>query len=373
MKKTDRISSPEFFLFIFCYTLSYARILSFADSSSRQDSWLVLIVSFLLSIPFVVVFAALLKRFPTKNMLQIFRIVFGKAAGTVISVLYVVYFTLVLSHMLNDMSEFYTSYIEPETPPMLFIVITILTAAYGLKTGIQYLVKMSGVIALVSAVSVVGPFLLLLDKMDFSNFLPILRYPPKIYFQSVTQFWFLQSSLILFPLMLTPVLRSPQSFGKSSLGGMAAGTLGLLLISVRNTTVLGPMAAIVDSASYASTRVIEIGNFFTRVEIVVSLITTILIFLSICMVYYSAAQGAAQLFKIQSMKRAILPVGAVAALLAMVYFPSTIAHLEYAKNYNVPLYSAFCFFFPPAALIAAKLRRLREDAPPEAKEEVKPE
>jgi spore germination protein KB len=369
MNKTDRISSPEFFLFMICYTLSYSRILSFADSSSRQDSWLVLIVSFLFSLPFVMIYAALLKRFPAKNMLQIFRIVFGKAAGTVISVLYIVYFTLVLSHMLNDMSEFFTSYIEPETPPMLFIVITILTAAYGLKTGIQYLVKMSGIIALLSAVSVFVPFLLLLSKMDFTNFLPVLRYPPKIYFQSFTQFWHLQTNLILFPLMLTPRLQFPRSVGKSTLRGIAAGTLGLLLIIVRNTAVLGPMAAVVDSASYASTRVIEVGNVFTRVEIVVSLITTILIFLSISVVYFSAAEGVSQLFRIKFFPWAILPIGAAATVLAMVFFPSTVEHLEYAKNYNVPLYSAFGFVFPPAALIAAKLRRLREDAPPEAKPE----
>ena len=359
MDNTDRISSLEFFFLTVCFSLSHVRVLSFTDSTAKQDSWLVLIAAFIVSIPFVLIYTELAKRFPSKSLLEIYTTVFGKILGTCLSIIYIAYFLIVFSHYLNDLSEFYTGFIEPETPAILFILIAVLVSAYGLKTGIHYLAKMSAVIAVISFLSIIIPFLMLLGKMDFSNFLPILRHPPKIYAQSISQAVLVPCCQVLYLFMLTPKLQSANKLGKYTLGGLAVGILGLLLVSIRNTAVLGPMAAVVDSASYASTRIIEIGNFFTRVEIVVALITTILIFFDICVIYFDAAQGIRQIFKLKSLRWAIIPAGMIAVVLAIVVFPSSIEHLEFAKMYNVPVYSAFHLFFPPLALIIAKLRKLK--------------
>jgi spore germination protein KB len=161
---------------------------------------------------------------------------------------------------------------------------------------------------------------------------------------------------MMFLLMLTPKLRSARRLPRYSLLGLALGVSGFLLISIRNTAVLGPMASLVNSASYDATSLIDIGDIFTRVDFIVALNTTISLFFNICILYYAAAAGAAQFFKLKSMRWAILPVGAVSAGLALKLFNSSMEHLEFSVKYNELLYSPFQFLVPSVALLTATLR-----------------
>lgn len=362
-QEIDKISYREYLFLVFNHIIGYTLVLSFTDSVAKQDSWLVILSGFLTAIPFVLLYAVLAKRFPSKTLLEVYRLVFGKWIGTAVSFLYVLLFLVVLGFYLRDLEEFYTGFIQPETPPVLFVVVALTAAAYGIMTGIEFLAKMSFPFAVLSILSIVVTFVFLIGKMDFSNFLPVLRQPPKTYLSSISQFALVPCGQMMFLLMLTPKLRSARRLPRYSLLGLALGVSGFLLISIRNTAVLGPMASLVNSASYDATSLIDIGDIFTRVDFIVALNTTISLFFNICILYYAAAAGAAQFFKLKSMRWAILPVGAVSAVLALKLFNSSMEHLEFSVKYNVLLFSPFHFLIPSVALLTATLRRLREPEP----------
>jgi spore germination protein KB len=262
-QEIDKISYREYLFLVFNHIIGYTLVLSFTDSVAKQDSWLVILSGFLTAIPFVLLYAVLAKRFPSKTLLEVYRLVFGKWIGTAVSFLYVLLFLVVLGFYLRDLEEFYTGFIQPETPPVLFVVVALTAAAYGIMTGIEFLAKMSFPFAVLSILSIVVTFVFLIGKMDFSNFLPVLRQPPKTYLSSISQFALVPCGQMMFLLMLTPKLRSARRLPRYSLLGLALGVSGFLLISIRNTAVLGPMASLVNSASYDATSLIDIGDIFT--------------------------------------------------------------------------------------------------------------
>lgn len=362
MVNNDKISNTEYLFLVINHIMGYVLVLSFTDSAAKQDSWLVIIAAFFISVPFILIYAGLAKRFPSKTLLDVYQIVFGKVLGTIVSILYIGLFLVVFSYYLQDLSEFYISFFEPETPPVLFITVAVLAAAYGVIKGIQYLAKMSIVFAVLAIASIIITFFMLIGKMDFSNFLPVLRQPTKIYLKSISMFVMVPCCQTVYLLMLTPKLQSARELPRFLFWGLMIGIFFMLMISVRNTAVLGPLASIVDSASFGAIRMINIGNIITRVEFIVALATTALVFFNICILYYNAAQGLTQLFRLKSILWVVVPVGGIGVFLSLKMFNSSIEHVEFAMKYNIPIYSAFHFVFPPLALITAKLRKLKDMA-----------
>lgn len=360
MDPKDKITYHSYLFLVYNHIIGYTLVLSFTDRIARQDSWLVILAGFLASLPFVLSYAHLAGRFPSKTLLEVYQTVFGKIAGTAVSALYVVFFLVVFGLYLRDLADFYTGFIQTETSPYLFVIIAVLVAAYGVKVGIEYLAKMSFPFAVLSILGIVVTFVFLIGKMDFSNFLPILRQSPKVYLSSISQFALVPCCQMMFLLMLTPKLREVRKLPRFSFWGLAMGVAGILLICIRNTAVLGPMACVVNSASYDATSLISIGGIFTRVDFLVALDTTISLFCNICIIYYAASMGLAQLFRLKSARWTILPAGTIAVYLSLHLFGSSIEHIEFSVKYNLIVFSAFHFVFPIVALLTAKLRNLRD-------------
>jgi spore germination protein KB len=360
MDKNEKVLRAEYFFLVYCFTLRFVEVLNFTDTTAKNDAWLVIIAGAAIAVPFIVIFTSLAKRFPSKTLLEIYPLVLGKVPGTIILILYTAYFHVISSHFLDDLAEFFSIYVQPDTPLIFFIIVFTLSCAIVLRMGIEYLVKTCFIIALSGSITALATSLMLLREMDFSNFLPILRQEPRVYLESVSQFAFVPGVHVLILFMLNPKFHSKRGITKLTVIGFGLGVLSLLTISIRNTAVLGSVATVVNSPSYYTLRLIDIGELFTRVDFAASINITILTFLATSIVYYSAVQGLNLLFKPKNKNFFIIPSGIIIDILSVFLFDSSMEHLEFAKNYNVPVYGCFYFVFPPLALIVAKLRRIKE-------------
>jgi spore germination protein KB len=155
------------------------------DSLAKQDAWIVLITATVLCMPFILSYVFLAKRFPGMTLIEIFKEVYGRIACKFVSGMYILFFILIFCFNLRDLSDFYTEFIMPETPGMMFIIVFILVAAYALKKGIQIVAKLSFIGCALTFAAVVFTFLLLLGKMDFRNFLPVFEIPAKLLFSPI--------------------------------------------------------------------------------------------------------------------------------------------------------------------------------------------
>lgn len=355
--KQTKLNSLLYIYLIVGFLMGSVLILSFMDSIAKQDAWFIIITAFILCIPFILSYSTLSKWHPGKNLIEICDLVYGRFIGKFVSMLYILYFTMLFTFNLRDLADFYTGFIMPETPKLVFLLVFILISAYAVKKGITSIARVSIFAVCFAGISIIFTFILLLSKMDFTNFLPILELSPITYFKATSHFMIVPFCELAVFLMVMPALDGTQKINKQTTVGLCIAALIMLTISIQNTAVLGISTSTHDMASYQAVRLIDLGEFFTRVELLVGMGFTMVLFIKISVIYFATVKSISQLFKMQDHAPLILPVGGIMIILALITYDSTVSHYEFALKYNVYLIALFEFILPPLSLLIAKIRR----------------
>jgi spore germination protein KB len=361
----EKIRASQFRFLIVSFIMGSTLLITMIDGIAGQSSWIVIILGFIVSVPFWLIYAHLSKRFPGKSLIQMNDIIFGRVIGKAVSMIYILYFFLLLTFNINDVSGFYTAYVMPETPQMVFIVVFVLVCAFAVQRGISAVAKISLLTAVYTIAAVLITTLMLIDKMDFSNFLPMLSEPAIKYVQSTHIAVVIPFLEVVSLLMVTPMIKDNKKLSRVWLSGGAIAALLILTIVVRDTAVLGAAAEILSDNSYEAIRLIRIGEFFTRIELLVGLNYTASLFVKNSVLYYVVVTAISQLLRIERSSPLILPIGSIAIVFAAVKVESAVIHTVWGAKY-APFFSLPCtVILPLLTVIIAALRKLKT-APPEA-------
>jgi len=355
-----KISPAQLMLLIAGFILGSSLLTSFMDDIAGQDAWVAVLAAFLLSIPFLLSYVRLYKLFPGKNFAQVNDIVYGPYLGKAITALYAAYFFLLLVYNVHDLSDFYISYVIPDSPQLIFLIVLTLTCAYAVKKGIEAIARASLFAVAYYVFAVAVTTLLLLGSIDLTNLLPVFRLPARDLVQSTHIFAAIPFCEVIAFVMIFPSLNDYKKAGKYAVGGLAAAALLLLIIVVRNTGALGLSARIFTDTSYEAARLIDIGDVLTRIELVVAVAITVALFLKIAVLYYATVSGISTLCRVRSPQTLIVPLGIAVVVLASGAFASSVSFHRYGANYHPMLAVPFEFVIPPLSLLIARLRRLPE-------------
>ena len=332
-------------------------LLSFVTNLAEHDIWLVILAGFLLSIPLLICFTALSKRFPDQDLIQILETVYGKILGNIIAVLYFLFFLMLLSFNLHDIAAFYIELVLIETPQAILVMIFGLLCAYVAGRGMAALAKTSLIISIISLFIAVITTLLLVDKMDFGNFLPVFDIPVHTFVQSTSIFIMLPFGDAIALLMVMPMVKNKTKLHRYTISAMFLALLVYMIPSIRNISVLGASSLVYNQAAYQAARMVNIADIVSRIELTVTLAITLVVFVKICVLYYSATKGISQILHLNSYKTLLLPIGAIALALALVDFPSTVFETEWGLKYTLFFNAPFGVIFPLLTLIIAKIRK----------------
>lgn len=352
----QRISNLQLMFLIISFIFGSVFYFSFIDGIAHHDSWLAIIAGYLISLPIILSFAAISKSYPNKNLIQISDSIFGSYIGKVISFLYCLFFFWQFMLDLKEVGIFYTSYIMPETPMPVFIIIFALTSGYAVKKGIEVIARISSIIVFYGILITVLTFLLLLRDMDFSNFLPIFDIPMEKYIQSAHIIMAIHFSGIIVFLPIMSFTNNSKKLTGYVVKSVTIGAIVILAISIRNTSVLGPSSAIYLDASYQAVRQIDIGDILTRVELVIALGLTISLFIRTCVLFYATVSCFSQLLRLNSYHALILPIGGIAVIIGLIVHGSSIGMFNDATNYYPFLVFPFEVIFPLLSLLITKIR-----------------
>lgn len=354
-----RVKPYQYVIMLFCFVHGSKLLLSFMDNAAKQDSWLITISGFLLSIPFILSFALLSKRFPDKNLVEIFEAVFGRIPGAAVSVLYILFMFYVFTLNLRTFSDFYTGNILTETPSMAILVaLAVCVSAIAVRLGIDSIAKISIIIAAIVIIAEVTTIILLIGDIDFSNFMPVLSHPASVYAQTTLLMAAIPYCNVFMFMMVLPEVGDKRRLGRMTFTGIASCALLFLLITVRNTAVLGPTSTVYAITSYEVVRMINLGEFLTRVELLVALGLTLSMFFKVCVIFFGVLKGISSLLRLKSYNSLLWPLGAAAIVYAMVVQRSSVSNMETASKYYIILALPFEFIIPPLTLLIAKLRKL---------------
>ncbi|MGE5613564.1 MAG: GerAB/ArcD/ProY family transporter [Bacillota bacterium] len=353
-----KISSWQLLFLIAGFVQGSGLLIDFTVGITKQQTWMVILAGLAATTPFVLSYAALAKRFQGMNAVQINDIVYGRFLGKAVSIYYIYFYFITLSFNIRDVGNLYATFLMPDTPSVFVLAIFTATCAYAVAKGIEVLARVSHLFVAAGVFVIISTFILLIDQMDFSNLLPLFELPFIKIFQGIHIVAAIPFGEILVFLMIIGSLNKTEHAVKNTFFGLLIGAISLLIMAVRNTAVLGNTQTIWTSTSFQSIRLIDIGTVLTRMDFLIGIIQTVLIFFKCSLFFYALAVALSQLFGLKSYIPLVLPLAGIEVIIAATVYKSPVDHAMITQNagiiYTVPL----MFVIPPLSLLIAKIRGL---------------
>lgn len=327
------------------------------NTTAEQDSWISLLLSQIFVLPMMLVYARIMKLFPEKNIYEVVEILFGKIVGKILAVLLSWYAIHLAALVLRNFSEFIEITSMPETPQLPLMIIMILVIVYMVKSGTEILGRWALVSFFIMVFIMFFTAAMLLNQMNFDNFLPMMNHSTKIILTaSYELFTFPFAETVLF-LAVADYVKKEDSPVKIYIGGEVLGALILLIVALRNTAALGSVMLRTEYfPSYAAARIISVSDFLARIEgsISTNFILGGITKISVCIL--AASKGLSSLFNIQDSKKLAFPVSLCVLALCCILFSNTMEMINFIKVYAIYAIP-FQIIIPVAIWIGGEIRK----------------
>lgn len=360
-----KISTLELSFLMLGVMLGALQVTGSAAVLAKQDTGLTILAAFFEGLMMVLIWLRLMGKFPDKNLVQINEIVFGPFLGKLITISYLWFFFHITSANLILISNF-ISIILPETPLIVFTIVFTIVCASAVRNGLEIIARCSVVLIPITIMVIIVSFFLLLNRADFSNFLPLFQTPPQEFFKTTHIVSTVTYGEVVVFLMLIPFITKGKgdkvlAVRKALILSFGLATFSFLVVIIRNISVLGSTISILYRPSFQAVRLINIAEFLSRMEILIVLNELTMSFLKISLMYYVVVLGLAQLFKMKSYLPLVLPTGGLLINISILLFDFSLEYNNFATEV-FPYYSLpFEVFIPLLTIVITKLRGLPKE------------
>jgi spore germination protein (amino acid permease) len=297
----------------------------------------------------------LLKRYPGKNLIEIFQIVFGKIISLPFLILLVLLFTLNAAIMLREFAEVMKVYVLPLTPITYTMSILVLFVAVASILGLESMARFSSFIAVMLLIGFGSVLALSSGEYKLHRLAPILGYGLGGTIVTGMQ----RSTVYADAIILAVVAGSMQGVSHIKKAGYSSITLSGIFISLSFVafTLTFPYysAAEITAPMYHMVALIDYGRFLQRLEAIFLFVWNISTFVSVAINFYAGASTYCKTFRIQDARPVIIPLAILTFALAMV--PKDISEVAMGYVQNIRQYGWTGFFLPPAAALLVSMLR----------------
>lgn len=330
---------------------------AFISGITKQDTWVVLLVGFIISLPLLSVYISLSNKYPGKNLIEINDIIYGKFFGKVMSILYIYFFWFLIPANIRFISDFFTNYLFPKTDITVFVMLIIITCMYTVEKGLEVIARTGSILCILSIIVAIFITTFTLGEIRLANFLPIFQIPLKGFIQGTNVMVSIPFGEIIGIIMILPYVNKRDQVKKSAFLGLTIGTVYFLCIVLRNIAVLGNIGSIHTLPSYQVAKLINIGEAITRLEVLIATSLLFNIFLKVCIFYYATVLSIAQFFKLRTYNPLIIPIGIISLVFSISMYNSS-SEEAYAAANIYPIFSIpFIILFPVISLIIASIKK----------------
>ncbi len=325
------------------------------SSDTAQDSWITLLLTMTAITPVLLMYARIIKLYPGKDVCEIFQILFGKAVGKALIVVFVWYAVHLGALVLKNFAEYAEVVAMPETPQLPLMIFMLVIVIYLAKAGVETMGKWAVIVICVVGTFVLITLVLSVQHYDFSHVFPVGDHTPG-------EFAFSVAKLASFPFAETVLFLSLASFldrktspYKTFLYGAYLGGLVLMLVLLRNLFVLGPLMQIEYFPSHTEARIICLVGVLERIEGLISFNFILAGMTKITVCVLAATKGLSRLFEEKDYRRFVFPVSILVLALCISLYKNIMEMFEFINYY--PIYaSLFELGIPLAVWIAAEIK-----------------
>lgn len=251
------------------------------------DMWLAVTAAVILSVPFILIYARLVDLSPEHDIFQTLEGAVGRPLACVIALIYGWYSLQVMYESVNNLGNFVVVAGLTETPKVVPALVLLLITLLAGKLGIEVLTRWSSLFLIVVVVTSAAAFILVLKEVDLSNLLPFLYdgiMPVVEGTLSTMEFPFLEAVIFTFVGAAYPGRGGARQV--MVWGHVIAGAVILFIITI-TLAVVGPeVYRTFYYPVYGAVSRIDVGGFFTRIEVTVTFIYLITTFVktSVCLI-----------------------------------------------------------------------------------------
>lgn len=319
---------------------------------TEQDSWIAALIGLGMTVPLLLLYAKLQALCPNGDIYDMSCTAFGKAAGSGVTLLFSLYAFHLSAMVIRNFTEYIQVLSLPETPQPVCAVCIGALAFFAVQKGLEVSAR-SAEFVMPIGYAVIGILVALVAKdMDFSNLEPVLNHSAwTLLSDGFASFTFPFAESVIFLSVFCAVEKSPVSFRKIYLTGVLVAGSVLTLLLIGDIAVLGvPIAKVLFFPSYETVGVVDIGNFISRIEVLVSgnFIVFGLVKISTCL--YAGCRGIMRMTNWKNVK--VIAGIAITAIIAasQLLYKSTMEMFAFLDVYKH--YAPFFEIALPLALLA---------------------
>ena len=308
-------------------------------------AWITSLVSCAVAVVGFVFIYLLLKRFPNKNIIEIFKEVYGRKIYFIPSIL--VYLLLIynLSLILREFAETLKSYILPLTPIPFVLLVILLSVIFVSILGLEVIARMASI---TTPPLLLGYFLILIlsiNKYSFYNITPLLGTGIGM----ILKHGMLRSSIYGDVFILTIIATSMQGVSHIKKAGFIglpiAGVLvsiGILCFNLANPyqTASESLSPIIQLA-----RDIEYGRFVQRLDPLSGFLWVLASLIVLTTIFFAALKVYCELFEIKNHKPLTFSLGLI--IFCLSYLPLNISQVIIGQILIIREFSWIIYFILP--------------------------
>lgn len=358
MIESGKISTRQYIFMLFVLLLSpiVFTLPRLVIAESQQDAWQVMLLTFAVDSGLAVVYYILGLRYPQQTMFEYSQTILGNWLGKFVALLFTVFFSFMTLMVLKILCEFIETVILPDTPRIVIYLVLLGIGLYAVNSGLEVIARLSEILAPLMLFPLLIILTLSLNHVELGNLLPVFQHSVwnilKTSFMPIS--WYGVC-------IIMGILMAYQNHPKQSYLGkvIAIGSVTLLTIMTLLSliTIFG-----VDYSSqqiypvFRLAQIIEVGDFFERIETLVIIFWVAGAFLSLTLLYYSSVLGLAQVFNIQKYQKLSPFFGIMMLILSKFLFSNLIVRLDFVESI-FPIFAIFVEDFLIVILLIVSLVR----------------
>lgn len=356
-----KFNSEQLFSLMSLYLIGSAVAMDPAKDAGR-DAWIAILLSLLFGLILFNVYIGIYKNNPTYSLISSLKQAWGKYLGWIIGLLYVVYFIYIASRVLRDFAELILIIALDNTSLFTISVLMMFLMIYTVMKGFTSFARTVWICFIL-----VGLFIIILiisqiltKFFSLTHLKPILENGWKPVLKSVfpTTLTFPFGESIVF-LMLLQHYEKPNKANKMGSYGMICAGLFLAISAIIHIANLGEI--IFKASTYpvlSSVSLINIGDFFTRLESLAVVVFVTLGFIKITILFFGAVEGTMELFQLKENWLITFIIGIIILVLS-VFTTVSYAQHEHIGIDLVPkyLHIPFQIILPIVLFVTLKIRK----------------
>ncbi|GED71122.1 hypothetical protein BRE01_48240 [Brevibacillus reuszeri] len=363
-----QISARQFGILVALFTIGTPILIIPAGLAGivKQDAWLAAVLGVGLGLLITGIYTALGRRFPTKSLVEMNELVFGKWIGKTISITFIFFNLVTAAELLFFVGNFMTTQIMPETPIQSVHILFACIVMMGIRLGIETLARSAEVLFPLFVLLFIILVIFLSPQIKIENIQPVLDTNFKVLLKGTI---FFASVFSLAPVVLLMIFPASVNRNKEAKKAFFSGTMigGFVLIMIIALTILvlgADTTARQMYPSYTLAKKINVGNFLQRIEIIMAGMWFITIFFRVCCYFYASVIGLAQTLNLKDYRFLVLPLGIIVLALSLIVHPNVVHSEEYNKREWIPYATTYGLVLPLLLLGIQSLRKKESDGDP---------